>query len=167
MVGLLNRQRSLLQALYPVLVVLVINQLVTLAISARPFQFDEATWRFGAAGLLISSLPTMAIASILLLAVAAILDHRLWARAVGIWAIVVAVLVGVTLISFGLDALQVRRLVLQERKAAFDASALKALTLVIMFVPTLLWAGWSGFRMGKGAGEGRGDDGPPIVVGQG
>ena len=41
------------------------------------------------------------------------------------------------------------------------------LTLVIMFVPTLLWAGWSGFRMGKGAGEGRGDDGPPIVVGQG
>jgi chromate transport protein ChrA len=167
MTSLLTRQRTLLTALYPVLAVMIIHQLVEIAITTLPASASEPTWRFGATGFIVSTMPTIATATILILALAAILDHHRTARWVGVWAILVAVIVGLCVVSFGLDAIQVRRMVRTELKANFDDASLKSLAVAALFIPTMLWAGWSAIRATKGAAEQmRGsDDSPPLMVG--
>lgn len=165
MVEFLNRQRTLMSAVYPILAVLVLHQLSDLLISITPMRLDDVTWRYGATGLLIGATPTIAIGLGLMLLVSALLDNRSAARWLGIVAMVVAVVIAFAILSFGLDALQVRRMIREDAKPGFDDAGLKSMVLAILFVPTLLYTGWQGFRFAKGAGEKRVDDGPPIVIG--
>ena len=163
MVELLNRQRSLLLALYPILLVLIVNQLADVLVSITPMRTDEVTWRYGAQGFLVSAMPTVAIGTALALALAAIQDHRIFARWMGVWAVTFAVIVAVAVISFGLDALQVRRLIPENAKSQFDDQSLKSLVIAVLFVPALFWTGWSAIRFAKGAGPK--DEPAPLVVG--
>lgn len=165
MVEFLNRQRTLLGAAYPILAMVMLHRIVEVVISVTPLRLDDVTWRFGATGLLIGAAPTMALATVLILIVAALLDHRIGARWVGIIAIAFAVLVGVAVLSFGLDALQVRRMIREDAKPGFDDASLKSLMIAVLFVPTLLWSGFKGIGFARGANERRDVDGPPIVVG--
>jgi hypothetical protein len=164
MLELPGRQRALLVALYPILIVLVLNQLADVLVSIMPMRTDEVTWRYGAQGFLVSSMPTVAIGTALTLALAALQDHRVFARWIGVWAVAFAVIVGVAVISFGLDALQVRRLIPENAKSQFDDQSFKSLVIAVLFVPAMIWTGWSAIRFAKGAGAK--DDGPtPLVVG--
>lgn len=166
MTSLLLRQRNLLTALYPVLAIVILNQLADIAITVLPASTSEPTWRFGATGFIVGTMPTIAIATMLILALAAILDHRITARWVGIWAISFAVIVAIAVVSFGLDALQVRRMVREELKANFDDASLKSLVVAILFVPTTIWAGWAAIKSSKGAEDAaRAAEGPPLMVG--
>jgi chromate transport protein ChrA len=165
MVEFLNRQRTLMSAVYPILAVLVLHQLSDLLISITPMRLDDVTWRYGATGLLIGATPTIAIGLGLMLLVSALLDNRTAARWLGIVAMVVAVVIAFAILSFGLDALQVRRMIREDAKPGFDDAGLKSMVLAILFVPTLLYTGWQGFRFAKGAGEKRVDNSPPIVIG--
>lgn len=160
-----NRQRVLLGALYPLIAVLVVNQLVDLAISITPMDFGAMTWKYGAAGFLIGSMPMVALGTMLALALNALLDHKLSARLLGIWAIVFAIVIGLAVLSFGLDALQVRRLVREDQKPAFDDASFKSIAIAALFVPAMLWTGWSALKFSKGALQKREEGGPPIVVG--
>ncbi len=160
-----NRQRSLLAALYPVIAVLVINQLIDVAISITPMDFSAITWKYGAAGFLIGAMPTVALGTMLALALNALLDHKLAARVLGIWAILFAVIVALAVLSFGLDALQVRRLVREEQKPGFDDASYKSIVIAALFVPTMLWAGWQALGFSRGALQKREEGGPPIMVG--
>jgi hypothetical protein len=143
----------------------VLHQLSEVIISITPMRLDDVTWRYGATGLLIGATPTIAIGIGLMLLVSALLDNRTAARWLGIAAMVVAVVVAFAILSFGLDALQVRRMIREDTKPAFDDAGLKSMVLAIMFAPTLLYTGWQGIRFAKGAGEKRVTDGPPIVIG--
>src|SRR5690606_17216411 len=165
MVEFLNRQRSLLSAVYPVLLVLAVNPLVQVLVSISPYRLDDVSWRFGATGMLIAAAPGALLALGLMLLLAALLDHRAAARWMGIFAILFAVIVGVAVISFGLDALQVRRMIREDAKPRFDSESLKALLTVVLTAPALLWAGLKAIGFAKGSGEKRDVDGPPIVVG--
>jgi chromate transport protein ChrA len=165
MVEFLNRQRTLMSAVYPILAVLVLHQLADVMVSITPMRVDDVTWRYGATGLLIGAAPTMAIGLALMLLVSAVLDNRVAARVLGILATVVAVVVGIAILSFGLDALQVRRMIREDAKPGFDDAGLKTMVLAILFVPALLYTGWQGIRFAKGTGEKRDADGPPIVIG--
>lgn len=165
MVEFLNRQRNLLSAVYPILLVLALNPLVQVVVSVSPYRLDDVSWRFGATGMLIAAAPSVALAIGLMLLLAALLDHRASARWMGIFAILFAVVIGVAVISFGLDALQVRRMIREDAKPRFDNESLKALITVVLTVPTLLWAGFKAIGFAKGSGEKRDADGPPIVVG--
>lgn len=165
MVEFLNRQRTLLGAAYPILAVVIVHRLVEVAISITPLRLDDVTWRFGATGLLIGAAPMIALAVALIFIVASLLDHRIGARWVGIIAIVFGVIVAVSVLSFGLDALQVRRMIREDAKPGFDDASLKSLMIAVLFVPTLLWTGWKGIQFARGASERRDVDGPPIVVG--
>ena len=166
MVEFLNRQRTLMSAVYPILTVLVLHQLAEVMISITPMRLDDVTWRYGATGLLIGATPTIAIGIGLMLLVSALLDNRTAARWLGILAMVVAVVVGLAILSFGLDALQVRRMIREDAKPGFDDAGLKSMVLAVLFVPTLLYTGWKGFTFAKThAGERPKSDGPPIVVG--
>ncbi|HET9065628.1 MAG TPA: hypothetical protein VFN22_07420 [Gemmatimonadales bacterium] len=160
-----NRQRTLLGALYPLIAVLVVNQLLDLAISITPMDFGAMTWKYGAAGFLIGAMPMVAMGTMLALALNALLDHKLSARLLGIWAIVFAVIIGLAVLSFGLDALQVRRLVREDQKPAFDDASFKSIVIAALYVPAMLWTGWAALRFSKGAMAKRDDGGPPIMVG--
>lgn len=161
-----NRQRMLLSALYPIIAVLVINQLLTIGVSITPMDAGTVTWKYGAAGFVIGAMPMVALGTMLALALNAILDHRVSARFLGIWAIIFAVLVGLAVISFGLDAIQVRRLVREEQKPAFDDASLKSLLIAVLFVPTMIWMGLRALKFSKGALDKHDEDGPPIMVGR-
>jgi hypothetical protein len=165
MVEFLNRQRALMSAVYPILAVLVLHQLSEVLISITPMRLDDVTWRYGATGLLIGATPTIAIGLGLMLLVSALLDNRTAARWLGIIAIVVGIVIAFAILSFGLDALQVRRMIREDTKPGFDDAGLKSMVLAILFVPTLLYTGWQGFRFAKGSGEKRVDNSPPIVIG--
>lgn len=166
MVEFLNRQRTMLSAVYPILAVMIVHALAEVLVSITPLRLDDVTWRFGATGLIIGAMPTVALSTGLMLGLAGLLDHRIGARWLGLWAILVAVVVGVCVISFGLDALQVRRMIREDAKPGFDDASLKSLVVVVLFAPAMLWAGWRALGFAKGAGERKGsEDGPPIVVG--
>ncbi len=165
MVEFLNRQRTLMSAVYPILAVLVLHQLAEVLISITPMRLDDVTWRYGATGLLIGSTPTLAIGLGLMLLVSGVLDNREAARWIGIAAMAVAIVMAIAILSFGLDALQVRRMIREDAKPGFDDAGLKSMVLAILFIPTLLYTGWRGFQFAKGAGEKRDADGPPIVIG--
>lgn len=165
MVEFLNRQRTLMSAVYPILTVLVLHQLAEVMISITPMRLDDVTWRYGATGLLIGATPTVAIGIGLMLLISGLMDNRTAARWLGIVAMGVAVIIAFAILSFGLDALQVRRMIREDAKPGFDDAGLKSMVLAIMFVPTMFYTGWQGFRFAKGAGEKRDVDGPPIVIG--
>jgi hypothetical protein len=154
-----------MSAVYPILAVLVLHQIAEVVVSITPMRLDDVTWRYGATGLLIGSTPTLAIGIGLMLLISAILDNRTAARWLGIIAMLGGVVIAFAILSFGLDALQVRRMIREDAKPGFDDAGLKSLVLAVLFVPTLLYTGWQGFRFAKGAGEKRDTDGPPIVVG--
>ena len=97
--------------------------------------------------------------------VSGVLDNRTAARWLGIAAIVVAIVMAISILSFGLDALQVRRMIREDAKPGFYDAALKSLVLAVLFIPSLLYTGWRGFQFAKGASEKRDVDGPPIVIG--
>lgn len=171
MAVLTERQHSLLTALVPVLAVMFLFPLADVAISSTPMAVDEPRWRFAAAGMLIGGTPQFALSLLLLLAIAALREDRLLARIAGIVAIIVAVVLGATVLMFGLDALEVRRLVPENAKEGFDDASLKSLVMVVLFGPVLLWAGWQGIKAGKrqpgeAAGKAKGEGSGPLMVGQ-
>ncbi|HRP06995.1 MAG TPA: hypothetical protein PLL69_00775 [Gemmatimonadales bacterium] len=165
MVEFLSRQRNLLSAVYPILLVLAVNPIVQVLVSVSPYRMDDVSWRFGATGMLIAAAPAVALALALMLVLAALLDHRSAARWMGIFAILFAVVIAVAVISFGLDALQVRRMIREDAKPRFDSESLKALLTVVLTFPVLVWAGLRAVGFAKGSGEKRDADGPPILVG--
>jgi hypothetical protein len=169
MAVLSERQHSLLTALLPVLVVMALFPLADLVISAIPMRMDEPRWRFAAAGMLIGATPQISLALVLMLGIAALQEHRMISRIAGITAILFAVLLGGTILLFGLDALEVRRLVPENAKQNFDNASLKSIVMVVLYGPVLLWLGWRGLVAAKrqpGETKKTGDGGSPLMVGQ-
>jgi hypothetical protein len=169
MAALSERQHSLLTALLPVLVVMALFPFADLVISAIPMRMDEPRWRFAAAGMLIAATPQVSLALLLMLAVAALQEHRMVSRLAGIGAIAFALVLGATILMFGLDALEVRRLVPENAKQNFDNASLKSIVMVVLYGPVLLWLGWRGLKAAKRhPGEGKAADSgaAPLMVGQ-
>jgi hypothetical protein len=169
MAVLSERQHSLLTALLPVLVVMAIFPFADLVISAIPMRMDEPRWRFAAAGMLIGATPQISLALLLMLAIAALQEHRMIARLAGITAIVFALVLGATILLFGLDALEVRRLVPENAKQNFDNASLKSIVMVVLYGPVLLYLGWRALVAAKrqpGEGKKAGEGAAPLMVGQ-
>ncbi len=146
-----DRQRRLLMAAYPIFVVMAINPIISLVVMRWPLNFDSLGWRFFFSGQLISdSMPYHATALALLLMLATWLGHRNVARAVAVIAIISAAAIGVAVLMFGLDALQMRRTVPQGSKPQFDAAGLKTLLLSMTLAPALLWLAIRTFAATKG-----------------
>lgn len=135
-----DRQRTLLTAAYPMFAVMAINPIMGLLVTAWPLRFDRIQWRFGFSGVLVTeAMPVHAVGLALLLMVATWLGHRNVVRVVAALAVCAAVVIGVSVILFGLDALQMRRTVPQASKQQFDAAGLRTLLVSVMLVPALLW----------------------------
>ncbi len=163
---LTERQRMLLAALLPVFVLLLINPALDLVASTWPLRFDQITWRFGFFGLVLSSALPMATAAALIALVGGLLGSQRTVRVAALVLGLMAVVVAVSLVLFGLDALQVRRSVPQPQKDRFDASSFKAMAMAALFIPV---AGWFTLRLFKavaGSDAAAKDRKSGLVVGQ-
>jgi hypothetical protein len=167
MVSLSERQHGVLGALYPLLIVLVLLPFADVLLAIAPARPAEPGWRFGVVGVLLASLPSLAFAITLLAGLTTLLGHHRAQLAVGVVAVLMAIVVGLASLSFGLDALEVRRLVRADAKPGFDDSAFRALITVALVAPTMLWVGVRTISAARAAAKASDSDGPaPLLVGQ-
>ena len=167
MVSLSERQRGVLGALYPLLFVLVLLPFADVLLAGTPTRMAEPGWRFGVVGVLLASLPSLAVAITLLAGLTTLLGHHRAQLAVGVVAVLMAIIAGLASLSFGLDALEVRRLVRADAKPGFDDSAFRAMITVALVAPTLLWIGIRAIGAARAAAKATDTDGPaPLLVGQ-
>jgi predicted DNA repair protein MutK len=170
MTELTHRQHTILKAIYPIFVVMIVYAIIDAFISAFPARMDDARWRFGAMGLFIATTPQVTLGVVGTMILSAILGDRMVSRAAGIFGLIFAIMIGGAVLLFGLDALEVRRLVPENAKESFDDAALKSLVMTVMYGLVLVWLGIRSFAVTKlAAGEvaGRkGASGGTLMVGQ-
>jgi hypothetical protein len=99
------------KALYPAAFLLVLVPLVDIALRSMNAEAGSLQWRFGTVGLLFGNLGTVVLGLSLAGLLSAISGNRKLLRAIGLIAIVLAVVLAALLVLFGLDAIQIRRLV--------------------------------------------------------
>jgi hypothetical protein len=111
---------------YAIGMLVVVVPLGDLAAGIGSLNPGAVPWRFGAAGLLSGALVLPMVGLGLWFAAAVLLGHRGFLRALSVLSAITLLLVGVILVMFALDALQVRVQVRQDDKRAFDLAAAKA-----------------------------------------
>ncbi len=99
------------KALYPAAFLLVLVPLVDIGLRSMSAEAGSLQWRFGTVGLLFGNLGTVVLGLSLAGLLAAISGNRKMLRAIGLIAIILAVVLAALLVLFGLDAIQIRRLV--------------------------------------------------------
>lgn len=161
-----ERQRTLLNALYPLLMVSTLNPVMDLLANTWPMRFDEVAWRFGFLGGVISAMLPIVVSLGLVVIVATLRGDRQVVRVAGILAVIGALSVAGSLLFFGLDALQVRRTVAQQAKDRFDAATFKAMILGSMVVIVAAWFGIRSIIATKGGGESAVERKSGLIVGQ-
>lgn len=163
---LTERQRTLLAALYPVLLLLILNPMLEVFANSWPLQLGDARWRVGFLGALLAGMLPVLTGLALSALVAALLGQPLALRVISVaaFAAVVALIVGGML--FGLDALQVRRMVRVDAKAGFDAASAKTLLVSALMVIAGGWLGVQAWVASRGALSRRSERKAGLVVGQ-
>lgn len=121
-----SNRRTVARALYVVAIMLIVIPLSEALPALWPLRLGAADWRFGVVGLMSGALMTFLLGTFLVLAAAAVLDHRR-VLAVGSWLLfaLVVVLVGVAVL-FVMDFLEVRMRIQVKARLAVLAAAAKA-----------------------------------------
>lgn len=121
-----QNRHTVARALYVVAIMLIVIPLSDALPALWPLHPGAADWRFAVVGLLSGALMTPLLGSFLVLAAAALLDHRR-VLAVGAWLLfaLVVVLAGVAVL-FALDFLEVRTRILERARPAALGAAAKA-----------------------------------------
>lgn len=132
--------RRWLPAGYLVGLCLCLAPLIQTLGSLWPPRFDEATWRYGAVGIFLSSVGAAPLGLLIILGVALALGHRAVVQAVGVLGIVLTLLVLMVCGAFALDVLQVRSIVRPAVRGGFDLTAAKAVFtgLIVMLTSVLI-----------------------------
>lgn len=163
---LTERQRTLLAALYPVLLLLILNPLLEVLANNWPLDVGDTRWRVGFLGALLSGLLPVLTGLGLIALVAALLGHAMAIRLVSVAALLAALTLLIGGMLFGLDALQVRRMVRIDAKAGFDAASFKTLFITALMIIVSSWLAIRTWVASKGALTARGEGKAGLVVGQ-
>lgn len=163
---LTQRQRTLLSALYPVLLLFILNPVMELVANSWPLNFGDTRWRFGFLGAILSALLPILVGLALVALVSSMLGHRGVIRAVAIAGLLVtATLIGAGLL-FGLDALQVRGMVRINTRDLFDATTFKTLLMTALLVPVTGWLAIKSWEVSRGGKTADREPKAGLVVGQ-
>jgi uncharacterized membrane protein YidH (DUF202 family) len=98
-----------------------------------PIRVGEATWRFGAVGLVGQGLINGTIGVLLLYVACVLFDHRGVRIFLGVLACLMALLLVVLTVGFILDAIQLRGNVRVEMRRGFDFNTLRTLAILPYF----------------------------------
>lgn len=143
------RAQALIPALIALLVVVTLSPFADVIVPRMPLQLGDPQPRFALFGLLLASAPQVTLLLVVMAAVGLYGGYRLGVRIAAIFAIVTAIVYALLVPFFGLDFLQVRRLVNVEAKSAFDLAAMKTGAFAALMVPLLLWCGWLALQASK------------------
>lgn len=140
---------ALVAPLYLVAFLLVGTPAMDFITSVLPIRAGSMEWRFASVGLLSGFLLTPLLGVALAMGVAHFAGHRRLQRILAVLNLVVSVALGVVLVFFLLDVVQLQGGVQAEAKAAFASAALKALIKHATFIVALAFLAWRGIRMSR------------------
>jgi len=141
----------LLAPLYFIAALLIATPVMDFATSILPLRGSSIEWRFATVGLLSGFLLTPLLGIVIAIALAAYADQLRFLRILSILNGVVAILFSIRLILFALDVIQLRSVVQEQAKGAFQAAAAKAVVKHATFILALGWLSVRGFRASRWA----------------
>jgi hypothetical protein len=141
--------RQLAWPAYLVSAALILVPLSDVLTSLYPWRFFDPRWRFGAVGLVSSSLLIPTAGMLIALVTAAVCDHRVMRKIIGIAALVVATVCVVALFFFGLDALQTSAAVTPQMRLSFNVASIAAAMKTLIASAITLAIGLSALRGGR------------------
>ena len=145
----MNRYRYFALPAYLVAAALILIPFFDAAMSVWPWRPGAAQWRFGALGLLSNAFMIPAAGLLIVLATALALEHRRTLRVFGVLCALGALFTGVSVLLFGLDALQTRVNVAPSARLAFNAASLTAAGKLLLATVTLVAFALAGLRSQK------------------
>jgi hypothetical protein len=140
---------------YLVGVSLIFIPIVDLTAHSWPLNPGSAEWRFGAIGLLSNTFIVPAAGLLIVLGVAVALEHKRLLQLLGWLCALGAVLMGITLGLFTLDAIQTRLGVKPELMTSFVVASITAAGKLMLALVTLLAFAVAGIRTARAATAGR------------
>jgi hypothetical protein len=150
---------------YAVALLMVVFPVVDFITNVWPLQVDSVPWRYGAVGLFSGFLLTPFLGVVMIGALAGALEHRVVLRALGVIAVLAAVLSIAAVVLFTLDVLQLRGNVEEDARSGFDVGAVKALVKYVMSGAVALWLGVAALRASKSSrGPSREQRGDPQLL---
>lgn len=150
---------------YAMAAILVTISFLDFLQSVSGFQPGSIQWRFATVGLLSSYLVMPMLGSVMIIVVAAVNEHRLVQRVIGIVNLVAALALLVLLFGFGLDVLQLRNSVPSENVDAFTAASVRAAAKHGLAVVGLAYLGWRAARGVPGTARQRSSRGAvPLIT---
>ncbi len=150
-------------------IVLIVAPLLDVLLRILPPNPGAVSWRFGALGLLYNFLLLPLVGAAILLGSAVVLRRRGAARGLGAALVVIGALLGVSVLVFALDYLQMRGTIKLEARAGFDVAAGKAIAYAVLLAAATLLLGSGGVSAARiWAAEAARHRGEPVglVVGQ-
>lgn len=144
-----HKLRPLIWVIYAVALLFVVVPLTDVLMNALPMRIGDVTWRFGAAGLL-SNVLMLPIFGVLMAVTAAVLvGHRLLARTLAVLAFLGAVLGGLAIAMFFLDAIETRGAVRPEAVDIFYVAAGAALGKYVLGTITAVLLGVGAWKASR------------------
>ena len=123
----MNRISKLAPVMYFVAIVLVVIPVFDAATSVWPFHIANAQWRFAIVGLLSNALLLPMIGAVMAVTIAVVQEHERTQKYLGIASWVLAALMIVTLVTFGLDTLQSKAAIRPEMLTSYYAATSTAM----------------------------------------
>jgi len=111
-----------------------------------PFRLGDVDWRYGAIGLLSGFTLTPILGGLIIVAVAALAEHRGMLRVAALGHLVAAGALLLLIAAFELDAVQLRRDMASEARTAAAVGAGKAALKLVLTASALVWIGIAGLR---------------------
>lgn len=158
------------QAFFPLLAGLVAITIVSIlgdaVVGIYPLRAGDPQWRVLAVGQMLGLVPQLAVLLGLVGTIGVVGGVRLALRAVAIVAIVIGVGTLIVLIPFGLDFLQVRRMVAESNKRKVDLATLKTTFFSVLFALALVWTGIRAWPLSRKESSVEREPGGGLIVGQ-
>jgi uncharacterized membrane protein YraQ (UPF0718 family) len=162
--------RPWLHGLYLLALVLLLQPLIETVAATWPVRPSLVGWRFAFIGIFYTMLPTVLVGLLIAAGAAYLLRHRGVLQVVAVLAVLLGGVIVLLTVSFGLDALQMRKLVRPEAKGGFDMASIKALLTAGIATIACIALAFGGFRTGRKplvTEHRRRQPGDGLVVGQG
>jgi hypothetical protein len=142
----MNRYRFLAWPAYLVAGMLIVIPFFDAAMSLWPWRPSAAQWRFGALGLTSNAFMIPAAGALIVLVTALQLGHWRTLRVLGVVSAIGAVVTGLSIGLFALDAMQTRVNVAETARLSFTVASLTAAAKLVLATLTLAGLAVAGLR---------------------
>lgn len=161
-----TRLAPLSGAIYLTAFLLVAVSMIDFTSAVWPIRLADADWRYGAVGLFAGFMLTPLLGCLIGVGFAVLRGHRTTGRVLSLVILALTTLMAVALVSFSLDALQMRRETAPESQGLFAVGVIRAAVKHVAAVVAFGLIGLGGLRAIKRLPRTRADD-PDLVVGRG